>query len=204
MNEIGRLHASDELDWWMLYLTQGLYFEEDARLQKSQRRYLSQTDALDAWVLWDRGLRTVPAPKPRQHLDEETERFLDFLTERRPPGWIPAGCALLEMSGETRERLHADIARARERAAARQAVQRGTLGFEGTPREFLLSWIVAPDEGRPVLEELLHKYVDERIDDFGLQPVVAFGVTASSPRPFDALLVLEHSRWGVAPFPPEL
>jgi hypothetical protein len=67
----------------------------------------------------------------------------------------------------------------------------------------LLSWIVVPDEGRPVLEEMLHEYVDERIDDFGLQPVVAFGLTASSPRPFDALLVLEHSRWGVAPLPPE-
>ena len=50
---------------------------------------------------------------------------------------------------------------------------------------------------------MLHEYVDERIDDFGLQPVVAFGLTASSPRPFDALLVLEHSRWGVAPLPPE-
>jgi hypothetical protein len=35
-----------------------------------------------------------------------------------------------------------------------------------------------------VLQHLLCDYVDERIDDFGLQPVVAFGVTSSSLLPF--------------------
>jgi hypothetical protein len=197
MNDIGRLHATDELDWWMLYLKPGLYFEEGDTVRRNQQvRYLSQTDELDAWVLSDRGIRTTPAPKPRQGLDAETERLLDFLTEVRPPGWIPAGCAVLEMSGETREELHQQVAEARQRAANRGSVQRGTLGFGETSRPFMVFWLVAPDEARPVLQDLLRDLVDERLDEHGLQPVVAFGLTASSPRPFDALLVLEPARWG--------
>jgi hypothetical protein len=69
MNEIGRLHAADELDWWMLYFNQGLYFEKDKNLRRKQQvRYLSQTDELDACVLWNQGIRTTEAPKPRQGL----------------------------------------------------------------------------------------------------------------------------------------
>jgi hypothetical protein len=195
MNELGRLHAAEELDWWMIYLEQGLYFEEDDELRRNDDvRYLSYTDDLDAWVLWDQGIRTIPAPKPRQVLDSDTERLLDFLTQQRPAGWIPAGCAVLEMSGETREDLHRQIVEARGRAANRGAVQRGTLGFGDASPSFMVFWVVAPDEGRGVLPDLLRQLVDERLDEFGLQPVVAFGLIASSPRPFDALLVLEPHR----------
>ena len=197
MNEIGRLHAVDELDWWMLYLQQGLYFEEDEDLRRNEQiRYLSRTDELDAWVLWDRGIRTTSAPKPRQGLDRDTERLFDFLADVRPPGWIPAGCALLEMSGDTREELHRQIEEARPRATSRGLVQRGTLGFGDATRPFMFFWLVAPDEGRPMLQDLLRGLVDERLDQHGFQPVVAFGLFASSPRPFDALLVLEPKRWG--------
>jgi hypothetical protein len=199
MNEIGRLHAAEELDWWMLYFNQGLYFEEDENLRGDQQvRYLSQTDELDAWVLWKTGSRTTAAPKPKQDLDAETERLLDFLSDVRPPGWIPAGCAVLDMSGATRERMHTEVAEARKRAAARGLVQRGAFGFGDAIRPFLLAWLVAPDEGRPVIQEQLRDLVDQRLEEQGLQPVVAFGLTASSPRPFDALLVLEAARWGDA------
>jgi hypothetical protein len=196
MNDIGRLHAVDELDWWMLYLRQGLYFEEDEDLRNSDGlRYLSQTDELDAWVLWTKGTRTKAASKPRQDLDPDTEGLLDFLTDQRPPGWIPAGCALLEMSGETRKELHEQVAEAQTRAAARGSVQRGTMLFAEVARPFLVLWLVAPDEGRARLQEFLRDLVDERLNEHGLQPVVAFGLTVSSPRPFDALVVLEPADW---------
>jgi hypothetical protein len=198
MNDIGRLHAVDELDWFMLYLNQGLYFEEDEHPgEREHVRYLSQTDELDAWVLWNQGIRTKPAPKPQQGLDEATRRFLDFLTDVRPPGWIPAGCAVLEMSGETREQLHAQISEARANAIRRGSVQRGTLVFGESTRPFMVLWLVAPDDGRPHLQKFLRDLVAERLDEFQLQPAVAFGLIASSPRPFDALLVLESARWGV-------
>lgn len=197
MNDLRGLHAVDELDWWMLYLTQGLYFEEDEDLQKRQQvRYLSQTDKLDAWVLWDRGIRTTPAPKPRQGLDTNTERLLDFLTDVRPAGWIPASCAVLDISSETREQLHKQIAEARKRADTRGSVQRGTLVFGEATRPFLLIWLVVPDDGRSALQDLLRDLADERLEEHGVQPVVGLALTVSSARPFDALLVLEPARWG--------
>ncbi len=199
MNDLGRLHAVDELDWFMLYLNEGLYFEEDEHLRRNEEvRYLSQTDELDAWVLWKEGLRSTPASKPRQSLDGATERLLDFLTEVRPPGWIPAGCAVLEMSSETREELHAQIQEARQRAARRGVAQRGTLVFGEAIRPFMVLWVVAPDEGRPVLQDLLRNLVDERVAQHQLQSAVAFGVLVSSPRPVDALLVLEPAPWSAS------
>jgi hypothetical protein len=196
MNEIGRLHAADELDWWMLYLNQGLYFEKDKNLRRKQQvRYLSQTDELDAWVLWNQGIRTTQAPKPRQGLDPDTESLLGFLTEVRPPGWISAGCALLDMSGETRDEFHKRVAAARQRAATRGSVQRGTLVFGDTTPPFMLFWLVAPDEGRAALQDLLRDLVNQRLEEHGVQRVVAFALTVSSPRPFDALLVLETAQY---------
>jgi hypothetical protein len=193
MNDLGRLHAVDELDWFLLYLNQGLYFEEDEHLQQNKQvRYLSQTDELDAWVLWNQGIRSAPAPKPRQRLDDVTGRLLDFLTDVRPSGWIPAGCAVLEMSGDTREQFHRQIQEARQRAAARGKVQRGMLLFGETSRRFMVLWLVAPNEGQPILQGLLRELVDERLDEHELQPAVAFGLLASSPRPFDALLVVDE------------
>jgi hypothetical protein len=42
----------------------------------------------------------------------------------------------------------------------------------------------------------LRDLVDERLGELGVQPVVGFGLTVSSQRPFDALLVIEPARWG--------
>lgn len=195
MNEIGHMHAADELDWWMLYLDGGLFFEDDEAIRKgADVRYLSQTDALDAWVMWERGDRVTPAPKPRQRLEPETERILDFLDEHRPPGAIPAACALLDISSEAREQVHRHVGEARQRARARNRVQRGTHGFTDAPRPFFVSWLVVPDEARSVLQDVLRDHVEERLDEFGVMAVVAFGFCASSARPFDALLVLA-ARW---------
>jgi hypothetical protein len=195
VNEIGGLHAADELDWWMLYLNQGLYFEEDEQLADSELRYLSQTDALDAWYLSEHGRRSSPAPKPKQQLDEATEEMLDFLADVRPDGWVPAGCALLDVSSETRLALHEQLRRGRERAAERGAAQRGTLGFGDALRPFLICWVVCPDAWRRELPAILEALVAERLDQLGVQPVTAFGLSASSPRPLDALLVVEQGRW---------
>ena len=123
-------------------------------------------------MLWDRGIRTTPAPKPRQGLDTDTERLLDFLADVRPSGWIPASCAMLDISSETREQLHKQIAEARERAATRGSVQRGTLVFGEATRPFLLIWLVVPDEGRSALQDLLRDLADERLGEHGVQPVV--------------------------------
>jgi hypothetical protein len=53
LNQRGNLIASDELAWWMHYLLVGLYFEDEP--VAAQIRLMSQTDLLDAWVLYEQG-----------------------------------------------------------------------------------------------------------------------------------------------------
>jgi hypothetical protein len=182
--------ATEELDWWMLYLETSLYFEHQA--DGPVRRYVSQTDALDAWVLYEQGTRKRHAPKPRQRLDDKSRRFLTALTTERPPGWVAAGCSLLDVSDESRREVHAAIRAARRAARSRGKVQRGTQGFVEVPGDLLISWVVVPDDGADVLSEHLAEYVEDRLAEWGLQRVLGIGLTASSQRPYDALFVLDR------------
>jgi hypothetical protein len=68
LEAIGKIVAHDELDWVGYYIDRGLYFEGmfDGEEPISQFRLLSFTEPIDAWYSSREGLRTVPAPKPRQ------------------------------------------------------------------------------------------------------------------------------------------
>jgi hypothetical protein len=94
LNELGYLVASDELDWWMHYLLIGLYFEEDEN--RGRTRLLSHTDPLDAWVLFDQGMRQVPAPKPAMQLDKRKQlwKAIDKLRPRARQRARPQRCTL--------------------------------------------------------------------------------------------------------------
>jgi hypothetical protein len=114
LNRLGGLIATDELDWWMHYLKLGLYFEDERAA--GRLRLTSMTDDLDAWNLWAHGHREAEAPKPRMSLDARTRRFLDTICAERPPGWVPAACALLQASGSARLNPLRDCKRLRRRA----------------------------------------------------------------------------------------
>lgn len=93
VNERGGIDASDELDLWMHYLLVGLYFEDDP---DQPTRLTSFTDPLDAWVLYEHGDRTVPAPKPAMTIDDNTRRFWTSSAtsgRRRPGSPLPAPCS---------------------------------------------------------------------------------------------------------------
>jgi hypothetical protein len=191
LNDRGDRLATEELDWWMLYLRTSLYFEHEP--DRPVRRYVSQTDALDAWTLYEQGIRKRPAAKPRQRLDDKTRRFLTALTTERPPGWVAAGCSLLDVSDESRRDLHAKMRAARRAARSRGKVQRGTKGFVEVPGDLLICWVVVPDSGADLLSEHLARYVEERLTEWGLQRVLGVGITVSSQRPYDSLMVLEQT-----------
>jgi hypothetical protein len=93
LNEIGGLVATDELDWWMHYLSFGLYFEDKGKGQRT--RFTSLTDPLDAWVLHERGLRQTPAPRPTMSVPRGTRDFLELICTERPDGWAQAACTML-------------------------------------------------------------------------------------------------------------
>ena len=176
----------------MLYINTGLYLEDK---EPGRVRYLSQTDPLDAWVLYDRGMREAPATKPRQHLGVETRVFVETLCAERPPGRAAAGATMLEMSSEAGEKLFKGIRQARARAIKRGKVQRCTYAFTESPQTMLILAALVPDgEGPPLLDHL-RLLVAERREEFGVDRVLAFAIRTSSNRPYDALVVGEPSFW---------
>lgn len=193
LNQLGRHISSDELDWWMHYLEQGLYFEDED--DPSPVRVVSLTDPLDAWVLYEQGLRQVPAPKPTMGLDRSTRAFLDLLCSERPPGWVAAGCALLDVSDAARKRLWRDLDKLRPRARSRTRAQRGTYHFENAPGSMLICAVVLPDNEASRASQVLRDLVDARLEEFGDQRVLGLATTVSSSRPYDALLTVERTWW---------
>jgi len=193
MNQLGGRVASEELDWWMLYLKQGLYFEHEP--QPGRVRYLSQTDDLDAWILFEHGERERPAPKPRQRLDDTTRRVLTILAGDRPPGWVSAGCMLLSAGTDSREEIWRDLAAARRRARRKQLVQRHTYGYLDEPEPMLICSVVVPDGDGPHILTTLQSYVEERMAENSIRRVLGLGFEASSKRPFEALLIVDDAIW---------
>jgi len=193
LNRLGGLVATDELDWWMHYLKVGLYFEGEQTV--GRRRLTSMTDDLDAWNLWVHGHREIEVPKPRMNVDAGTGRFLDTICAERPPGWMPAACALLEVSGSARVKLWKDLERLRRRAEKRGIIQRVTLAFEDAPRPMLICAAVVPSSEHRALSTALQVLVAQRLDELGDQPVLGIGAVAASARPYDALLMVDHACW---------
>lgn len=192
LNQLGELTASDELDWWMHYLQYGLYFENKP---PGRQRLLSLTDDLDAWNLWKHGERTTEAPRPTMNIDARTRDFLDLISTERPDGWVPAACTLLDASGHARSEFWKNVQRLRRRATRRDLTQRMTQGYTAEADPFLICAAIVPDEDHANLPAILERLVEERLDEHGDQRVLGIGVTAGSPRPYDALLVYERAWW---------
>jgi hypothetical protein len=116
LNELRRVHAGDELDWWMHYLERGLYFDDQLEDEEGpdQIRLLSLTDPIDAYYLWLRGDRTRVARKPRQKLSAALRALLDSLRDGGLPGSLEASVALLEFDDRGRREFVRAFRRIRE------------------------------------------------------------------------------------------
>lgn len=199
LNQLGYLLASDELDWWMHYLLVGLYFEDEPG---TPTRLLSHTDPLDAWILYEHGQRQTPAPKPSMRLDKTTRAFLDLICEERPPGWVAAVCALLDVNSDARKRLWRSMDKLRPLARQRARPQRCTLGFETAPEPMMICAAVLPNDQADWLAEILQDLVEERVAQHGIQRVLGIATTVGSRRPYEALSILDRRWWQPPPDPP--
>jgi hypothetical protein len=188
LNEIGGLAATDELDWWMHYLSFGLHFEDKATRERI--RFTSLTDPLDAWVLHDRGLRQTPAPRPMMSVPRGTRDFLELICAERPEGWVQAACTMLNPHHDAQAGLWKDLKKMRKQARQRKKVQRRMLAFKH-PEPMMICAVVAPAEAEGHLADSLAAYVGERLEEEGRQRVLGIGSVVTSKRPYDALLVLE-------------
>ncbi|WP_157545199.1 hypothetical protein [Hamadaea tsunoensis] len=121
--------AIDELDVLMWFLHGGLYFEADpdALFQRFPRspmptsrdrtRYREQivtrvgtlTDKLDAWMYFEEGISSLPAPKPTRAENPMILGLVKSMQNSRSPGWLRSGADLLNLSSRTQTALVNDL-----------------------------------------------------------------------------------------------
>ena len=128
LNELGRMEATDELDWFGHYLTEGLYFEEYS--PDLQIGLLPYTEGFDDYYLYEQGRRRTPAAKPRQPMPKYMRQLLRELEEQHPPGYLTGALILLDMSGESREEFARVVEKQRRRSCDDRKNHDVTLPFK--------------------------------------------------------------------------
>lgn len=190
LNELRRVRASDELDWWMHYLEQGLFFEEDLEAEPDLDGIflLSQTDALDAYYLWRRGHRTKKAKKPRQRLPGALRSLLDALRDSALPGHVEASVALLEFNGQGRREFPRSFKRIRETTRADGEFHDLSITISGRA-SLGITCLTAPGSDRGELEQRLAFLVRVKKHQTRLRRWVGLGWCAETPQAIDVLLL---------------
>lgn len=184
-----RVWAMDEMDFWMRYLSHGLWWEDD-EIDDRLIEIHSHTDALDAWAYGERGLRPK-AKRPRQKLDGRTRALIDAIAATGAAGRIEAQLMLLEMSAEARKQVTGELRRALQRSQRDGEVHRSSFVFgddmavtvEAVPSE------PATHQPAPLSERGL-----DLIDEHGLRRWLGLRATVGSSRALTGMAVLSQPR----------
>jgi hypothetical protein len=157
LNQIKRVFAYEELDWFGHYLQEGLYFEhifDEGGLDFYS--LLSYTTIFDDYYLHVLGYRTTPAPKPSQPMPDIMRQILRELENIHPSGYVDAACALLNMGSDSRE-LFAKSAQERRGLTIKDGRTHDfTLGF--TEAGFGVTYMFELSKDSPELCQRLRDY----------------------------------------------
>ena len=180
LNELGRMEAVDELDWFGHYLSEGLYFEENS--PDLQIGLLSYTTEFDDYYLYELGQRSTPAPKPRQPMPDYMRQLLTELEEQHPPGYLTGALILLDMSGESREEFARVAEMQRQRSRNDGKNHDVTLPFNDLSMGvsvFTTKWQSADELGARIATHCHFKKYELQADRWA-----SFGILADQPGSF--------------------
>ncbi len=188
LNVLRRVHAGDELDWWMHYLERGLYFDHELEGEGSpdQIRILSLTDPLDAYYLWLKGDRTKVAKKPRQKLPTALRALLDSLRDGALPGNLEASVALLEFDDSGRREFVRAFRRIRE-TTVRTGEYHDLSITIGEPASLGITCLAAPGDDRLDLAHRLELLAQAKKHQTRLRRWIGLGWCAKSRQLIDAI-----------------
>lgn len=130
LNEFKKFHAGDELDWFGLYLSRGLYFEKDRRFDEADFVMFdgSFSADFDAYYFHKEGVRTKPTKKPVQPMPKLLRRMiLELDAHKEPNGHSEAILRLLNWDDKGREQLVAGIGEIRKRARLKRRIHDFTM-----------------------------------------------------------------------------
>lgn len=96
--------AIEELDWFMHYMSEGLWFADDLS-QLGGINLASFTQPLDDYYTYKFGPRQRPAPKPSLEIQRQYKTLLQSLEEGGARGWLEAALILMDVDDKTRKTI---------------------------------------------------------------------------------------------------
>ena len=158
INELRRVTAYEELDWFGFYLKKGLFLddvfeEEDAPDLISLDSY---TTDFDDYYMYVTGQRETPAPRPVQPMPEIMREILDELEARHTAGYLQAACVLLDMDGDTRDSFAQYALQQRERTLSDHQIHDFSIPF--SKPSFGITYMFAPSQRASDLQMRLAAY----------------------------------------------
>jgi hypothetical protein len=130
INEFKKFYAGDELDWFGLYLSRGLYFDKDERFNEATQVMFdgSFSSAFDDYYFYKEGQRTKPARKPVQQMPKLLRRIiLELDAHKESDGHSEAIIRLLNWDDEGREQLVKGIGEIRKRVRTKHRIHDFTM-----------------------------------------------------------------------------
>jgi len=158
INELAKMEANDELDWFGHYLTDGLYFEGIDKQGINFVNLLTYTTSMDDYYSYITGQRITPAPKPAQNMPQLFKEIISELEECRPQNYLDIACTLLDISGKDRAKISEFIEKLNEKANKDNNIHDMSLFFKNG--EIIITYMC----GKKISEKELSK----RLCSYGL------------------------------------
>src|SRR5579862_24940 len=96
VNRIKKLEASDDLDWFGCYLSDGLIFDRYEQTNLDLVRLASFTADFDDYYFYEQGVRKTPAKMPRQKMPDLFRKIVLGIDASGIKGCSEAVCLLLD------------------------------------------------------------------------------------------------------------
>lgn len=165
------LWAMDEMDFFMKYLKDGLFFD-DAEIVDTGIELHSHTDELDEYLYGERGLRPK-TKRPKQKIAGPTRELLRQIAGIDSPGKIEAEIMILEMDDEGRKQIASGIRRLERMVAADHKPHDLTLPFQD---DFAVSVHCVPPALKDELPARLRNHGEGRSAHSNLRRWLGLGV----------------------------
>ena len=160
LNEVGSILADDELDWFVHYLSEGLYFEDHLKGIKPDRlRLLTYTTDIDSYYLYVIGDRVTPAPKPTQRMPDLFRTVMNELEASGAQGYVGVSMTLLELGSKERKQDAKYLQRVNATRSGRDATLHDFKTIVFTDAGFGLTFMGGKDISPQDLFSRLNEYV---------------------------------------------
>ena len=177
--------AMDELDFFMKYLSDGLFFE-DEELADTRVELHSHTDALDRYLYGERGLRPK-TERPAQRIDSATRRLLEKIAAAGGPTSIEAQVMILEMDEESRQTIAGCFEKLTAMVASDGQAHDATLPFQD---DFAVTIHCVPAELEAELPQRLRNHGERRAELSNLRRWLGLGILFEDDPEIRAMVVM--------------